>query len=495
MSLISRRNSLVVDRIELRLPVIVMVLAATAIPIELQLPIYEPTGFSISANLITDVLLNVLGYVPVGIVLWDRGPLHAVTTAAAIAASAETAQLVMVHRDPSILDVLANTVGAGLGAAIAFHWKVPIPAFHTSPRGSGLAALMAATIIAALWMTSAGPPSARGAILPGRLEAHWKLDEHSGRIATDSSGQGLDGKFSLEPNRAGRAVLFDGARDYADFGSPPALRLIGSMTVSAWIKSTSYPIDDAAIVSSLDSAVAGYQLDTTVDRGPRTIAFKIANDCGRLAARYGATPLLANTWYHAAGVYNSEARTLDVYLNGVLDNGFLFGSMTGALHSSRSPVYIGRRSDGAGYEFAGSIHNVRIYSRALTAAEIASDIGMDGLTPERRKVDKRQNKTTKPPITTDHQRAKGGLLRAPCAISSDRQDKHIPMAAAAVGVLAAFAAVGLWPNGGNFIWLIVSLAAGVLLPSSTLPAINLWLLPLTSLAGGASVLVSRRRPP
>ena len=61
------------------------------------------------------------------------------------------------------------------------------------------------------------------------------------------------------------------------------------MTVSAWIKSTSYPVDDTAIVSSHNTAVAGYQLDTTIDKGPRTIGFKIADECGRLAVRYGAT--------------------------------------------------------------------------------------------------------------------------------------------------------------------------------------------------------------
>ena len=77
-----------------------MVLAATAIPIELRLPTYEVSSFSVSTNLITDVLANIIGYVPVGIVLWDRGPLRAITTAAGIAIFAETAQLVMAHRDP-----------------------------------------------------------------------------------------------------------------------------------------------------------------------------------------------------------------------------------------------------------------------------------------------------------------------------------------------------------------------------------------------------------
>ena len=39
--------------------------------------------------------------------------------------------------------------------------------------------------------------------------------------------------------------------------------------------------------------------------------------------RYGATAMQANTWYHIAGVYDAAARTMDVYLNGQLDNGAL----------------------------------------------------------------------------------------------------------------------------------------------------------------------------
>ena len=95
-------------------------------------------------------------------------------------------------------------------------------------------------------------------------------------------------------------------------------RLCGSpVTISAWIKSTSYPRDDAAIVSSHNGV--GFQLDTTIDRGPRTIGFKLGSPCGLLMARYGKTPLALNTWYYVAGVYNAKAKTMDVYLNGELD--------------------------------------------------------------------------------------------------------------------------------------------------------------------------------
>jgi hypothetical protein len=167
------------------------------------------------------------------------------------------------------------------------------------------------------------------------------------------------------------ASALDGSKDYIDFGHSTALRLVGSMTVSAWINTTSFPVDDAAIVSQFHNGL-GYQLDTTVERGLRTIGFKLNDPCGQLMVRYGATPLVVNTWYHAAGVYDAEARTLNVYLNGELDNGFLLGSVADTQRSSRAAVYVGRRSDLKGYEFAGSIDDVRVYSLALTQAEIAA---------------------------------------------------------------------------------------------------------------------------
>ena len=44
--------------------------------------------------------------------------------------------------------------------------------------------------------------------------------------------------------------------------------------------------------------------------------------------RYGATTLQPNTWYYIAGVYDASTQTLHVYLNGVLDDGVLQGTVT-----------------------------------------------------------------------------------------------------------------------------------------------------------------------
>ena len=121
----------------------------------------------------------------------------------------------------------------------------------------------------------------------------------------------------------------------------------------------------AAIVSKLDGNVpSGFQLDTTVDTGVRTVGFKLTKTSGFMM-RYGATVLATNQWYHVAGVYDAAAQSLKVYLNGQLDNGTLSGTVASSQTNSSLNVLIGQRADYEGYPFIGTIDEVRIYNRAL----------------------------------------------------------------------------------------------------------------------------------
>ena len=167
----------------------------------------------------------------------------------------------------------------------------------------------------------------------------------------------------------------DGINDYVNLGNPTALQLTGSMTVSAWINSSSFPVDDAAIVSKRTGGGVGFQLDTTIDKGTRTIGFKLTNSSGGQMFRYGATTLQPNTWYTSPASTTPRAQTLNVYLNGQLDNGVLQGTVTASQQNSTANVNIGQRSGIAGYiNFNGRIDDVRIYSRALTQAQIQTDM-------------------------------------------------------------------------------------------------------------------------
>ena len=210
------------------------------------------------------------------------------------------------------------------------------------------------------------------------LAAAYAFDEGSGTSAADASGSGLTGTLTngatWGTGRNAGAVSLDGANDFVELGNPTLLQLTGSMTVSAWVNSAAFPRDDAAIVSKRASSKVGWQLDTTVDRGPRTIGFKLTNSSGGDMFRYGATEMQANTWYHVTGVYNASSSELHVYLNGQLDDGTPLGTVTSTQRNSSVNVNIGRRPGSSSHNFNGRLDDVRIYNRALTQTEIQADM-------------------------------------------------------------------------------------------------------------------------
>ena len=80
-----------------------------------------------------------------------------------------------------------------------------------------------------------------------------------------------------------------------------------------------------------------------------------------------------NTWYHVAGVYDAATATLDIYVNGALDNGVLRGTVPA---SQFNPAHERehRPAHAAASTSSGRIDEVRIYNRALSAAEIQADM-------------------------------------------------------------------------------------------------------------------------
>jgi hypothetical protein len=191
-----------------------------------------------------------------------------------------------------------------------------------------------------------------------------------------------------------------------------------------------------------------------------------------------------------AGVYDARQRTLDVYLNGELDNGSLIGSVTGTQHSSRSSVYVGKRTDLEGYQFAGSIRDVRVYSLALTSNEIAAVMRGEMI------GGMMAHPVAASGLGMSH--GSGALTdrRDRCAVISEGGDERLPAVAATLGVVVAFVLMGLWPSARSILYLLSSCAAGLLLLpaiASTLPRFNLWIIPLASFAGGASVVASVHR--
>jgi PKD repeat protein len=211
---------------------------------------------------------------------------------------------------------------------------------------------------------------------PSGLVAGYRLDEGAGLTVADVSGNNTTGTLVNAPTwttgRYGGALSFNGT-SYVDLGNPLTLRPTSSMTLSAWIRISTNPPDDGAIVAKLGSA--GWQLKTSPDTGVRTAAIQISSNGTDSIQRYSATVLAPDTWYHIAGVYDAVARRLDVYVNGVLDNGVLSGTVPAAQFNAPFDVNIGQRTGlPRTFNFRGVIDEVHVFNRALNASEIQVDM-------------------------------------------------------------------------------------------------------------------------
>src|SRR5262249_45456922 len=156
------------------------------------------------------------------------------------------------------------------------------------------------------------------------LVAGYGFGEGSGALTADVSGNGIVGTLVSGPawvaGRNGTGLSFNGSTTYVNLGNPAALQLTGSMTLSAWVFEPANVGDDGQIVAKSDGA-AGWQLKSSPDTGVRTFAVRIVNSSGAIVQRYSRTVRALNVWYHVTGVYDAAAQTLNIYVNGVLDNG------------------------------------------------------------------------------------------------------------------------------------------------------------------------------
>jgi len=197
------------------------------------------------------------------------------------------------------------------------------------------------------------------------LVGYWKFDEGSGTTANDSSGYGNNGTLYNGPTwtsgKVGGALSFDGVNDYVDCGNGASLNNISAITIEAWIYqksistlSTAY---NQAIVNKLDwGNNMGYEFSLIATSNyPRIYS-------GNRSAFYPvANPL--NVWVHYVVTIDANGNYV-FYKNGV---NVQAGSGLGLnISLTNSSLLIGKEST----YFDGLIDEVRIYNRALSAAEI-----------------------------------------------------------------------------------------------------------------------------
>jgi hypothetical protein len=198
------------------------------------------------------------------------------------------------------------------------------------------------------------------------LVAAYSFDEGAGASVGDASGRGNSGSTAnttwASIGKYGKALSFNGASALVTVPDSPSLRLSNGMTLAAWVNPTSGNNGWRDVVYKGDD---NYYLEASTSSGAPGIGI-IAG--GTRAETYGPASLPLNTWTFLAATY--DGTTLRLYVNGTQVSSQRAG---GSLLTSGNPLQIGGDSI-YGQFFAGMIDEVRIYSTALSPAQIQADM-------------------------------------------------------------------------------------------------------------------------
>jgi hypothetical protein len=224
-------------------------------------------------------------------------------------------------------------------------------------------------IVLVLGLTLTSPTNAE-------LVGWWRLDEGSGTVARDSSGNGNNGTLQGNPQwttgMLGGALQFDGD-DYVNCGNQNVLNFgTGDWTVSAWIKTTQ--IDKGTIFAKGGDNSGGIRYTlATHEANANKLTLTVDDNTTKVQA-LGATVVIDGQWYHVAAM--RQGTTISVYVNGVLDGTTTVSSGYNLSGTSQHDALIGaitaHDTGGLIKYYIGVIDDVRVYSQALTPDELQS---------------------------------------------------------------------------------------------------------------------------
>lgn len=187
--------------------------------------------------------------------------------------------------------------------------------------------------------------------------------------ALDSSPNGTHGinsgvtwtsGYNGAPNNAG---FFNGSGTQIQVLDTPSLDP-SVMSMAFWFNLSSY--DGARQLVNKIGPNGSISYGSEI-RPTGNIYFRVSND-GSLAGLTdlaSKTVIQTGTWYHFAGTYDGSEMRL--YINGNLETST---PKTGSVFNSATPLKIGRYDYFPGWVFHGSIDEVAIWNRALTASEV-----------------------------------------------------------------------------------------------------------------------------
>ncbi len=202
------------------------------------------------------------------------------------------------------------------------------------------------------------------------LVGHWNFDESGGNIAYDTSGNLNNGTLVNGPIRqtgvncqVGGCLSFNGSNNFITTNSSTADFGTSNFSISTWINASS--LSGVHIIIGKRVYPPGYIIYTNGS----SLILQV-NDSNANSYTIGNYTYVG-TWHNIAVVVQRTTNQAFYYLDGVLQGtGTSLSASTGSISNS-GWFGIGADQSDQTNVFSGSIDDVRVYNRALSANEIS----------------------------------------------------------------------------------------------------------------------------
>ncbi len=217
------------------------------------------------------------------------------------------------------------------------------------------------------------------------LAAYWDFDKIADGKVLDSSGKGNDGTVhlaTLVEGVAGAAISFDKEMEsYVDCGSNASLNIMaGDFTIMFWVKASATAEGNMIARGNAEDGPHGYWSIQRRDPGyinwsSRGVAEPVMGNFAPSSDFHSAAIVFDGKWHHAA--FTKIGTTAKWYVDGA----FSAEGKLAPRYTESDKLMLGTLMVKPGniYNWTGALDELRMYSRALNAAEVKQRYDADQL--------------------------------------------------------------------------------------------------------------------
>ena len=207
----------------------------------------------------------------------------------------------------------------------------------------------------------------------------WSFDEGAGPVAVDSTAWRRDGTLAGGADKVGGALSLNGSDGRVDLDST-VLNGAGDVTATMWIKTTK---SGTALISGANAGNSNEYLVYLAS--PTNLRFYTGSSSTAGVSWNLPYSVADGAWHHLAVVRDDTRNRADFYLGGTWVGAWGVG--LDPIDIEPGGLVLGQDQDsvGGGFQtaeaFSGTLDEVRLYTRVLSAAEIAELAAADTTPP------------------------------------------------------------------------------------------------------------------